>query len=79
MVYVISFEGSLLGYLANFLRLLLASIFTSSYLLAPLQQLALTIWARIVDSDKPVFTLLFGGAGAAAECIEKLIYHSGIH
>jgi hypothetical protein len=30
------------------------------------------LWARIIESDKPVFTLLFGGAGAIAKAIQGI-------
>ena len=53
-------------------RLLLALIFACSFLLRPIQRPISTLWARIVESDKPVFTLLFGGAAFLAETIQKI-------
>ena len=32
-------------------------------------------WARLVESDKPVFTLLFGGAAAAAKLVTEAVKH----
>ena len=61
-----------LALLPNMGRLLLALIFACSFLLRPIQRPISTLWARIVESDKPVFTLLFGGAAFLAETIQKI-------
>jgi hypothetical protein len=58
--------------LPNLGRLLLALIFLGSFLLQPIQRPLLTLWARIVESDKPVFTLMFGGAAAFAQAIQQI-------
>jgi hypothetical protein len=57
----------------NLGRLGLAALFVASYLLKPLHQAISSLWARIVESDKPIFTLLFGGGAAAAKLIEAVI------
>jgi hypothetical protein len=54
-------------------RLALTAIFLGSYLLKPLHGAFSTLWLRVVESDKPIFTLLFGGAAAAAKGIEAVI------
>jgi hypothetical protein len=56
-------------------RLLLAVIFLFSYIIFPLRYVISTIWARIIESDKPVFTLIFGGAAAFANGISELVKH----
>ena len=33
------------------------------------------VWARIVESDRPVFTLIFGGAAAFASAIGEAAKH----
>jgi hypothetical protein len=33
------------------------------------------VWARIIESDKPVFTLTFGGAAAFATAITEAAKH----
>jgi hypothetical protein len=50
-------------------RLLLTLTFLGSFLLRPLQQPISTFWARVVESDKPVFTLVIGGGAAFAEAL----------
>jgi hypothetical protein len=51
----------------------LAALFVGSFLLKPLHQAISLVWARVVESDKPVFTLLFGGGAAAATAIEAVL------
>jgi hypothetical protein len=33
----------------------------------------MTLWARIIESDKPIFTLLFSGTAALAKAIQEII------
>jgi hypothetical protein len=33
------------------------------------------VWARIVESEKPVFTVIFGGAAAFATAISEAAKH----
>jgi hypothetical protein len=33
------------------------------------------IWRRIVESDKPVFTLVFGFVGGLAKAISEVVKH----
>jgi hypothetical protein len=69
--------GILLIYLPNFIRVLMMVIFIVSYLLKPLQSPIMQLWARIVESDTPIFTLLFGvvaGLGKAIEGIMKILW-----
>jgi len=44
----------------------------ASYCLRPLQRLIMTLWARVIESDKPVLTLLFGGTTALAKAIQEI-------
>jgi hypothetical protein len=32
----------------------------------------MTLWARVVESDKPVFTLLFGSTAVLAKVIQEI-------
>jgi hypothetical protein len=61
-----------LALIPNIGRLLLALIFACSFPLRPIQNPISTIWARIVESDQPVFTLIFGGVAALIETIQKI-------
>jgi hypothetical protein len=57
-------------------RFALSIIFVGSFLLRPLvMRPASLVWARIVESDKPVFTLTFGGAAAVASAIGEAVKH----
>jgi hypothetical protein len=57
-------------------RLLLSVTFVGSFLLKPLIiRPASLVWARIVESAKPVFTLIFGGATAVAKVISEAVEH----
>jgi hypothetical protein len=62
-----------LALLINASRLAVTAIFVSSFLLKPAQPLLMVLWARVVESDKHIFTLLFGGGAAAAKAVEWLI------
>jgi hypothetical protein len=68
-----SCSGRALGMISAFSRLGLAVLFVCSYLLKPTQRIMLSLWARIVESEKPIFTLLFAGGAAAAKAIEATI------
>jgi hypothetical protein len=64
--------SDLTALIPNFIRLLIAAIFLGSYLLQTLQRPIMELWARIVESDTPVFTLLFGGLGGLAKAIQEI-------
>jgi hypothetical protein len=49
------------------------AIFMVSLLVKPLHRPIMTLWARVVESDKPVFTLLFGSAAALGKAIQGVI------
>jgi hypothetical protein len=64
------------GYPAIFFfagRLSVTALFAGSYLAKPLHLAVSTLWLRVIESDKPVFTLLFGGAAAVAQGIEAIV------
>jgi hypothetical protein len=62
------------AYGANLLRLLVLMIFSCLYLMRPLafEPMSL-VWRRIVESDTPIFTLVFGGVGSLAVLIKEII------
>ena len=66
-------SGDLLWQFTNFGRLGLGALFVGSYLLKPLHLAISSLWARVIESDKPIFTLLFGGGAVAAKAIEVII------
>jgi hypothetical protein len=48
------------------------AIFIVSFCLKPLRNPIMTLWLRIIESDRPVFKLLFGGTAALAKAIQKI-------
>jgi hypothetical protein len=57
-------------------RFVLSIIFVGSFLLRPLIMRPVSlVWARIIESEKPVFTLIFGGAAAFATAISEAAKH----
>jgi hypothetical protein len=54
-------------------RLLLALVFFGSYILVPIWAWILTLYARIIESDKPVFTVVGAGIGGFASAISALL------
>jgi hypothetical protein len=51
----------------------IAIIFIISFLFQTLQRPIMTIWARIIESDKPVFTLVFGGIAGFGEAVRWIV------
>jgi hypothetical protein len=47
-------------------------MFILSFLLKPLQIPIMTLWARVIESDKPVFTLLFGGIATIVKAVQEI-------
>jgi hypothetical protein len=57
-------------------RFALAVVFVGSFLLRPLIMRPISlVWRRTVESDKPVFTIMFGGAAAFATAINEAAKH----
>jgi hypothetical protein len=74
--YTLHFASTSLTYLAFLARFMLAVVFIGSVVSRPLLMRPLSlIWARIIESDKPVFTLLFGGVSAIAATGLELTKH----
>ena len=78
----------MVGLLPNLMRLCITATFIGMFLLKPSQGPKdprdpqgpqdpqgplLTLWARIVESDKPIFTLLFGGSAAFAKLVQEIV------
>ena len=59
-----------------FIRFVISLVFVGSFLLRPLIMRPLSlVWARIIESEKPVFTVIFGGAAAFATAITEAAKH----
>jgi hypothetical protein len=75
-IFRLEFTRSSLGYLANFSRLLLSLFFlmfalTKPFLMSPVS----LVWRRILESEKPIFTLVLGGIGGIATAGSELLKH----
>jgi hypothetical protein len=63
-------------YFLTLFRFVLSMVFVGSFLLRPLVIRPVSlVWARIVESDTPVFTVIFGGAAAFATAISEAAKH----
>ncbi len=51
----------------------ITSVFIASFLISPFQRPIMALWARVMESDKPVFTLVFSGAAGIAKGLEEII------
>jgi hypothetical protein len=71
-IYVID----LISIFPSVLRFILLIVFIGSFLLKPLVMHPVSlVWARIIESEKPVFTLTFGGVAAFATAISEAAKH----
>jgi hypothetical protein len=74
--FAIEFTRFVAGFAANLIRLAISLVFVGSFLLRPIvMRPLLLVWLRIVESDKPIFTLIFGGASATAVFFNELKKH----
>jgi hypothetical protein len=59
-------------------RLLISIVFVGSFLIGKRSMRPVSfLWGRIIDSDQPVFTLIFGGLGALASAVEEVAKQFG--
>lgn len=73
-VYVSNAVAVVLAFLANAARLVFALVLLLSMLgRAWLGPIFSTTWARLVESDKPIFTMVFGAVGAIATTVKELV------
>ena len=63
----------LMNLIPNLVRFSITVIFIASFFLPTIQRPIMTLWARVIESDKPVFTLLFGGTAAVAKAIQEIV------
>jgi hypothetical protein len=70
--FVLHHFSSLLNLIPNLTRLSIMAIFIGSFFLQPLKRPIMTIWERIIDSEKP-FTLLFGGGATIVTIFRALL------
>jgi hypothetical protein len=72
--YISTARAALLSLLANAIRLLFALALLFSFVgRAWLGPVFSTTWARLVETDKPVFTIVFGAVGAIATSIKEIL------
>jgi hypothetical protein len=72
-VYVDFANQAVLSIIANSFRLLVALMLFLAFLFRVcLGPIFSTTWARLVESDKPVFTIVFGAMGAIATSVKEI-------
>jgi len=60
--------------IANGARIAFALVFLVSFVFRPLIQKPISlIWLRVVESDKPIFTMLFGAVGAVIQVAKVIL------
>jgi hypothetical protein len=70
------FALSALSSFPSVARLIVSIVFVGSFLLKPLIMRPVSlVWARIIESEKPVFTVIFGGTAAFASAINEAAKH----
>ena len=62
----------LVNLIPNLIRFLITAVFVASFFLKTIQLPIMTLWARIIESNKPVFTLLFGGGATIVKIIHEV-------
>jgi hypothetical protein len=66
------FALSCLPLFPSLFRFALSIVFVGSFLVKPFVMRPLNlVWARIIESDKPVFTVIFTGVAAFASAISE--------
>jgi hypothetical protein len=64
--------SAILNLIPNLTRFALAALFIGSLFLRPLKRPIMTIWERLIDSEKP-FTLLFGGVATVLAVVRWIV------
>lgn len=65
-----------MAYFCNLGRIIVAMAFILSFLIRNTMPAPISlVWRRIVESDKPVFTLILGGIGSLAAIANEIIKH----
>ena len=59
-------------YSINLIRLIIFCLFALTFALFPFRNVFSTVWLRIIESDKPVFTLTLAGAAALTKLLQEL-------
>jgi hypothetical protein len=64
--------SSFVEVLPSLIRFFLMALFVGLFSLTIIQRPIMVLWARAVESDKPIFTLLFTGLAALAKAIQEI-------
>ena len=74
--YPFYFATTSAGYFANIIRMAIAIVFVGSFVVQPFVMRPLSLlWRRIVESDKPIFTLLLGGIASGVVLVNEVGKH----
>lgn len=75
-VFVLGIISWISAAIASGYRIAVTLMFVLSYALLPLHGGISVVWARIVESDKPVFTLTMGGFAGLCKALQVLFSYS---
>jgi len=70
---LVMYSNELMNAMQALFRISITVVFLLSFVLQSIKRPILELWAKIIESDKPVFTLLFGGAAALVQLIQKIV------
>jgi hypothetical protein len=74
--FAITAPMDFLALLPNLIRLVFGLAFFAGYVLRPfVERPVLLLWARVIESDKPVFTIVLGGIAAAVAFVQAALKH----
>ena len=71
----IAWSFDAIGLLPNLMRFGVAAVFLGSFLVAPARDGMMKVIERILESKKPVFTLLFGAIATGAQALKWAVQH----
>jgi hypothetical protein len=65
-----------MSYFPSIIRFAISFVFVGSFVVRPLIMRPISlVWARIIESEKPVFTVIFGAVAAVASAINETAKH----
>jgi hypothetical protein len=71
--FVIYLSAGGLPYFAGFYRVFVTGIFAVSFVLQPIRQFFLALTAKVIESDRPVFGMVFGAIAFLAKGTEWVV------
>jgi len=72
---VYNVSRDVINYLANFWRIMVAMTFATTFVFSRVLKPVSFVWARMIETEKPIFTLAFGGLAGAASLAQAIWRH----